>query len=482
MKRTINSRVIRLALAGCALLLPILAWADTAPLTGDAYFNAGDGNGYGLLPAINIGGPPNSQGLLLFDLSKLPAGITGNSVTSAKLRFFVNRVTNSGGIDIAAANALWSEGTVNGVMQPIPGPGAPVQSGIAINAANTYITVDVTNQVKAWLNGSPNDGFILTANPGTTSIALDSKETATTSHPATLEVLLIGPAGATGPTGPAGATGPTGTIPGATGPTGSTGPSGATGATGPTGTTGGTGPTGPTGSTGPSGPTGVTGTTGPTGVTGVTGNTGAAGPTGPTGPTGTTGATGPTGQTGPTGSAGPTGPTGPTGTTGPTGPNGNPGSPGSVGAAGPKGPTGPTGNTGQQGLPGNQGNPGSAGPAGAAYSNVYSNLNAIAAGGTIPDSTLQQTIFLNNTAGPATVTLPHASAQSGMFILIAGTQRAPASASSNLITIQAQGGDNIVTRPGAINGNTGLQTTFTNGTSPSAFVSDGVSKWYFFQN
>ena len=31
MKRTINFKVTRLALAGCALLLSHLAWADTAP-------------------------------------------------------------------------------------------------------------------------------------------------------------------------------------------------------------------------------------------------------------------------------------------------------------------------------------------------------------------------------------------------------------------------------------------------------------------
>ena len=113
MKRAINIRVTRLALAGCALLLSNLAWADTAPLTGDSYINAGDANVYGALPGINIGGATNSQGLLLFDLSKLPAGVNGNSVTSAKLRFFVNKVTTSGSINISAANAVWSESTVN---------------------------------------------------------------------------------------------------------------------------------------------------------------------------------------------------------------------------------------------------------------------------------------------------------------------------------------------------------------------------------
>jgi hypothetical protein len=480
-KRAIKFRVTRLALAGCALLLSNLAWADTAPLIGDAYINAGDANTYGGLSAINIGGAPNSQGLLLFDLTKLPAGVTGSSVTSARLRFFVSKVTTSGAIDLAPANAMWSENTVNGVNNPVPGPGATI-TNIPITTAQVYLTVDVTNQVKAWLNGSPNDGFILTANPGTTSIMLDSKESAATSHAATLEILLIGPAGPTGATGANGATGPTGTVTGATGPTGSTGPSGATGSTGATGATGGTGSTGPTGGTGPSGATGNTGPTGATGSTGTSGPTGLAGATGATGPNGVTGATGATGAMGITGTAGPTGPTGFTGPTGPTGLTGLIGNTGATGGGGPKGPLGPTGPTGITGFQGVTGGTGPAGATGPAFSNVFSVLNAIASGGTIPDNTTQQTILVNNSVGPATVTLPNASAQAGMYILINGTQRAPASAVSNLITIQAQGSDKIATRPSAGNGNTGLQTSITNGTAPSAFVSDGVSKWYFLRN
>jgi hypothetical protein len=146
---------------------------------------------------------------------------------------------------------------------------------------------------------------------------------------------------------------------------------------------------------------------------------------------------------------------------------------------GPTGPTGPAGITGFQGATGDIG---PTGPTGPAFSNVFSVLNSIAAGGTIPDNTTQQTIFVNNSGGPATVTLPNANAQAGMYILINGTQRAPASAVSNLITIQAQGTDMIAVRPSPANSNTGLQTSITNGTSPSAFVSDGVSKWYFLRN
>ena len=60
---------------------------------------------------------------------------------------------------------------------------------------------------------------------------LDSKESVSTSHPASLNILWRGPAGATGATGAPGAVGARG----ATGPTGLTGATGATGATGPAG-------------------------------------------------------------------------------------------------------------------------------------------------------------------------------------------------------------------------------------------------------
>jgi hypothetical protein len=144
--------------------------------------------------------------------------------------------------------------------------------------------------VQAWLNGTTNNGFIITPNTGTgVNVSFDSKESTTTSHPAVLSITLVGSGGAAGATGATGPTGPTG----ANGSNGATGTTGATGA----GTTGATGPTGLTGPTGPTGANGSNGATGPTGATGA-GTTGANGATGPTGANGTNGATGPTGPAG----------------------------------------------------------------------------------------------------------------------------------------------------------------------------------------
>jgi len=264
------------------------------------------------------------------NLAQLPAGVTSDNVSQAKLKLFVNKVNTSGSFGVRyVLPGAWTEGGINANNAPGFSPALvdpPLQTVSAAGTFNEYIVIDVTSMVKDWLNGTvANNGFGLTPQ-GTVDIEFDSKEKTATSHDPRLEVTLVsfGPAGPTGDTGP-------------TGPTGETGPTGPTGETGPTGPTGEIGGTGPTGETGPTGPTGETGPTGPTGETGPTGPTGETGPTGPTGETGPTGPTGEMGPTGPTGQAGATGETGAIGPTGPTG---------SMGLPGGTGPTGPTGSTG----------------------------------------------------------------------------------------------------------------------------------------
>ena len=108
-----------------------------------------------------------------------------------------------------------------------PVPGSAVQSGVPVTSGNSYIAVDATAAVQSWLNGSPNDGFIVTPVDGV-NVAFDSKESATTSHPATLTVILT-------------STGPAGTGPGAQGPAGPRGRPARwaqAGPAGPPGTTG----------------------------------------------------------------------------------------------------------------------------------------------------------------------------------------------------------------------------------------------------
>jgi len=458
MRKPIYKKILRFVGAGCALLLPILAWADTAPLTGDTHITVGNGSNFGSLPAVNVAGA--TQGLLMFDVTGIPVGST---VTFARLRFYVNTVTTSGAFDLSAANNPWSEATVTGTTGV--GPGSLIQSGVAVSGPG-YITLDVTAQTQLWVNGNTNTGFVLVANGGT-AFAIDSKENVATSHPAVLEIILPGPAGVTGPAG----------APGATGVTGTTGPAGATGATGAPGAIGAQGPQGPVGPSGPTGLTGTTGAAGAAGPAGPLGTTGPAGPIGPTGAAGTTGAAGAAGQAGPAGSQGPIGPTGPvgatgitgsTGHTGITGATGNTGATGQVGAAGSTGAAGNTGNTGGQGPNGAVGSTGSAGAAGPAFSNTFdiAQINNLAV---ISDSATQHVFFVNNNAGAVSITMPHANV-AGKFIRIMGTQ-APG---SNVITINAASGDKF------LNCSNGCSPGFTTTDSTvrgKGFVSDGAGNW-----
>lgn len=187
------------------MLLPA-AFAAELPPVGDTYVVAQSGSAFGAQSNLLVA--PGTRTLLQFDLSALPSGITSAQIARANLRLYVNRVTAPGQIDVAMAGSLWAEASATGLDNIAVN--STVASGITVPAGGSYLTVDVTNAVFAWLNGSRlNRGLVVSAtaaNPA--SVSFDSKENSTTSHPASLEVLYTGPAGpagATGPQGPAGA-------------------------------------------------------------------------------------------------------------------------------------------------------------------------------------------------------------------------------------------------------------------------------------
>ena len=298
------------------------AMAQQLTLLGDTYVD-GTGAAHGTSGSITIGGGNHAQGLLQFDTSTLPAGTMASQVGKAVLFIYIDTVGAIGNITVNAATTPWTESTVT----VAPGVGSPANAGggIANVATGTYpgfLAIDVTLAVQSWLSGA-NYGLIISSGPSPNAIILvDSKESTTTSHPASLMVSLQsqGVGGATGPAGPAGPSG-------ATGATGVAGPNGSTGATGVAGPNG---STGPTGATGPNGTNGSTGATGPAGAAGPSGSTGATGPAGAAGSTGATGANGSAGSNGATGPTGPAGAAGATGVTGATGPAVNAASPSGI--------------------------------------------------------------------------------------------------------------------------------------------------------
>jgi hypothetical protein len=283
---------------------------------------------------------------LKFSLASLPPGTTASDVSHARLRFWLNSNTTAvGSISLSPITTAWDELTLKDSSAASLTFGLPKISNLPINSINNFVSIDVTEWVKAWLGGTlANEGIEIEAGAATTllNLAFDSKESNQTSHEPRLEVSLsrTGPAG---PQGPAGSPGP----PGGVGPAGLQGSAGAPGAVGPVGPMG---PTGLQGIPGTNGTKWLSGTGVPEPGVGAlfdnyldlaTGDVwqkipnqsdpewaaqgnirGAQGPAGADGPAGSTGPPGIVGPPGVAGSPGPIGPTGPMGLIGHTGPPG----------------------------------------------------------------------------------------------------------------------------------------------------------------
>jgi hypothetical protein len=270
---------------------PCLTYAVEATLTGDAYTSSNQpAKNFGTQTIVSVQGtsqkPGGKSGFLKFDLSNLPSGTTGDDVAKATLKLFITKVTAEGGFDIVRVLDSWDEDQITSQTAPMLGsvevPGVPV----AQEEALTFLSADLTELVKDWLNGVlPNNGIALLAGPEGIAVDFDSKENKTTSHEARLVIALTGPAGPQGVQGPVGDQGPKGEK----GDTGAIGPQGATGPIGPLGPQGiqgFMGPMGPIGPQGPPGPQGQQGIQGPPGPKGDKGDTGATGPQGLVGPQG----------------------------------------------------------------------------------------------------------------------------------------------------------------------------------------------------
>ena len=424
---TMHSPIRTFAVLLVAGTLPLAAlWAADVPAVQDTYISsAAPAGNYGTAGTLNIAS--GNAALVQFDLSSIPPSST---VPVAYLRIYVDKVTTGGSLSFSQVTSAWGETSVT-----FPGPSiaAPFAT-VAVTTANTFVLVDVTALVNGWL-ASPSTNFgIEIAGAGGTTVFLDSKENTSTSHPATLQVTVTGPAGPVGATGPQGPTG-------ATGATGAVGPSGPKGATGAVGATG---PFGPTGAIGPSGAPGFAG------AAGANGATGAVGPTGPTGASGAQGFAGAAGVTGATGAVGAMGAAGATGA---------PGSPGAAGAAGATGPTGPQGTNGPT-------------------SNIFNFDPTLhpAGGYTIPDTDTFVYYLTNNPAGGGSgdLTLPHATVSGRRLLAIPANASAVATnctGSTCRLQLFAQSGDVIFDE-------SSTSTTSLATLGPVLIFSDGNHHWY----
>jgi hypothetical protein len=181
--------MIKRLASGLLALAPIACLAQTLSPSQDAHFVPGVGTNFGTATTITVGSSA-SAGLVQFDLSQLPLGVTPGQVQKATLTLFLGKV-NVGGtinIDTVSGSTPWSELAVSG--NAPPSPGIAVATAVGVNAANTFVSVDATSAVQNWIAApGSNNGFIILANGGA-SVQFDSKENLNTSHPATLTVVL----------------------------------------------------------------------------------------------------------------------------------------------------------------------------------------------------------------------------------------------------------------------------------------------------
>ena len=86
----------------CGLFLaPSFIFAQSAPLVQDSYVVPGNASNYGAATTLNVGGASNDEALVQFDLTHLPAGTTGVSISKATLIVFVTKLTSAGAVNFA---------------------------------------------------------------------------------------------------------------------------------------------------------------------------------------------------------------------------------------------------------------------------------------------------------------------------------------------------------------------------------------------
>ncbi|MFN7937122.1 MAG: DNRLRE domain-containing protein [Bryobacteraceae bacterium] len=205
------------------LLLAASLSASQATLTDDASVQvANPNNNYGALPQLQVG--PTSTALLRFSLADLPSGTTAAIIQRATLRLYVNRLATAGAVEFRSAGISWADKTVT--YATLPQLSSTASRSVVIEAANTFITFDVTQFVRNSLQSgqSHTAGAVLSLGA---EAYFDSKENLATSQPATLDIQLTGPQGPQGIQGLQGIPGIAGSpgSPGAQGPKGDPGDS-----------------------------------------------------------------------------------------------------------------------------------------------------------------------------------------------------------------------------------------------------------------
>ena len=139
----------RFAIAALALA-PIAGFAQTLAPSQDAYYVPGNGSNFGTATTITVGSSA-SIGLVQFDLTQLPAGLTAAQIQKATLTLFLDHVNSAGtiNIDVVSSATPWGELTVTG--NSGISAGNAVATTVPVATADTFTAVDATAAVQGCL-------------------------------------------------------------------------------------------------------------------------------------------------------------------------------------------------------------------------------------------------------------------------------------------------------------------------------------------
>src|SRR5437762_10664784 len=92
---------------------------------------------------------------LKFSLATLPPGTAASDVAHARLRFWVNgNSTVPGAVTLTPVISPWDEYALKDTSTGSLLSGAPALSELSITSINNFVSIDVTDWVKAWISGT----------------------------------------------------------------------------------------------------------------------------------------------------------------------------------------------------------------------------------------------------------------------------------------------------------------------------------------
>jgi hypothetical protein len=254
------------AAAAAIALVPFASFADTVHVADDAYTKADkpdENKGSDKKVEVKDAADDKDRiGFAKFDFSTLPSGVVSDDIVQATLRMWIEKVDRAGDIEVRRVDEFdWDEHSITA--NSAPSHTFETSFGVTTADKDHFVTVDVTDLVKDWVDGLVNpfdNNFGIALAAVGANVKIGSKET-DKKHEMQIEVAL-GETGAVGPQGEQGKLG-------LQGEQGKLGPQGEQGKLGPQGEQGKLGLQGEQGKLGPQGQQGVQGKIGPLGPKGI---------------------------------------------------------------------------------------------------------------------------------------------------------------------------------------------------------------------